>query len=128
MSERDKILRDTFERVCSLLDQAMHTKAGGDSLSNQLLLWKAAAETEYLAFQISMIHGLGDLEVKSNKAGAEISVKAARKFIEDAQSSIQSNPSESYRAVRGAVGVLRKTQLATEGVAKSQPTHSPKNE
>ncbi len=115
MSERDRILRDTFERIRSLLDQAMHIKAGGDGLSNQLLLWKAAAETEYLAFQISIIHGLGDLEAKNDKAGAEISVQAARKLIEDAESSIQSNPSESYRAVRGAVGFLRKTQLAAEG-------------
>ncbi len=97
-------------------------------MSNPLLLWKAAAETEYLAFQISMIHGLGDLEVKSNLAVTEMSVQAARKLIEDAQSLIQSNPSESYRAVRGAVGVLRKTQLAAEGAAKGQSTHSPKNE
>jgi hypothetical protein len=72
-------------------------------------LWKAAAEVEYLAFQISFNYDLIDYDPKK---GAEISagqdpLEQARALILKARSSIQTDGRIAYEAVRGAVSILR---------------------
>jgi hypothetical protein len=61
MPERDQIIRDTFARVLGLVDEAYKSMNSDDKTSFHLLLWRSAAEAEYLAFQVSMVHGLSDL-------------------------------------------------------------------
>jgi len=126
VSERDQVLLSTFARALSLVDEARKTNDTGDKSSYQMLLWKSAAEAEYLAFQISTIHGLSDYQPDSTN-DLEASVDAASTLLREAQSSIESNPRSAYGAVRRAVAILRKAYSAGDDTPKRRLASIPKN-
>ncbi len=125
LPERNQIVKDTFAKALSLVDKVERSAEAEDKEDYSLLLWKAAAEAEYLAFQTSMIHGLSDSDLRGTDGGNELSAEAARKLLKAAQLAFQSNPSAAYISIRGAVHVLRKMYAASE---KSAPIRSPKIE
>lgn len=129
MPEGDQITSGPLAGVQSLVERAMQAAAAENNSTYQLLLWKCAAEAEYVAFQFSMLHGLGDFG-PSSKPGtdAELSVQAAHRFLLDAQSSLQSNPREAYRAIRSAVMILRKMHAAAENISKGGKARPQSNE
>jgi len=120
--ERDEVASATLAGVLSLVEQAEQATAGEDKQAFQFLLWKSAADAEYVAFQLSMGHGLGDFEPGDERAEseAELTLQAARKLLLEAKSSLQSNPREAYCSVRKAVTILRKMHLAAENVSKGR--------
>ncbi len=129
MPEPDQVVRETIGKVLSLVDQATRATMAGDSASYNLLIWKSAAEAEYLALHISMMHGLGDFEpTKKGGINPELSVEAARQLLQDAQFSIQSKPREAYGAIREAVTILRKMCVAVEREPRGRGPRSSKNE
>lgn len=127
MPERDQILLSTFARALSLVDEALKANDTANKLSYQMLLWKSAAEAEYLAFQISMIHGLSDYPPNSAD-DPETSVDAASTLLQEAQSSIELDPRSAYGAVRRAVTILRKAYATGESTPKRQSAPTPTNE
>jgi hypothetical protein len=120
--ERDQITRATLAGVLSLVEQAEQASAGEDKRAFELLLWKSAAEAEYVAFLLSMGYGLGDFDPRDERAGSEpeLTVQAARKLLLEAKSSLKSNPREAYRSLRRAITILRKMHLAAENVSKGR--------
>jgi hypothetical protein len=109
LHEREQIISEAFSRAISLIDDARELRASLESSRRRLVLWKAAAEVEYLAFQISFNYDLIDYDPKK---GAEISagqdpLEQARALILKARSSIQTDGRIAYEAVRGAVSILR---------------------
>jgi hypothetical protein len=125
--ERHQDTRTNLAGVLSLVEQAEQATAGEDKQAFRFLLWKSAAEAEYLAFQLSIGHGLGDFEPGDERAEseAELTLQAARKLLLEAKSSLQSNPREAYRSVRKAVTILRKMHLAAENVSKERRKSRP---
>lgn len=109
MPERSEIISETVAKILALLDQA--SKAHAEGLAYELLLWKSAAEAEYLAFQISNAYGLQDFEPASGKTedNEPDPVGRARRLLEDVKC-FQSDPREAYAAVRQTIKVLRKAQ------------------
>jgi hypothetical protein len=129
LPEPDQVVRETIGKVLSLVDQATRATMAGESASCNLLIWKSAAEAEYLALHVSVAHGLGDFEpAKKGGVNPEPSLEAARQLLQDAQMSLQSKPREAYGAIRQAVAILRKMYVAVEREPRSQSPRSPKNE
>ena len=129
MIERHQITSAAFAGVLLLIEQAEQATAGEDKQTFQFLLWKSAAEAEYVAFQLSMGYGLGDFEPRDERAGseAELTVQAARQLLLEAKSSLQSNPREAYRSLRRAITILRKMQLAAENISKGRKGRRERN-
>jgi hypothetical protein len=109
MPERSEIISETVAKILALLDQA--SKAHAEGSAYELLLWKSAAEAEYLAFQISNVYGLQDFEPASGRTEDSVPdpVGRTRRLLEDVIR-FQSDPREAYAAVRRAIRVLRKVQ------------------
>ena len=130
MIERHQITSATLAGVLSLVEQAERATAGEDKQAFQFLLWKSAAEAEYVAFQLSMDYGLGDFEPGDEGAGseAELTVQEARQLLLQTKSSLQSNPREAYRSLRRAITILRKMHLATENVSRGKKSRPERNE
>jgi hypothetical protein len=128
MPERDQIILDALARALSLVEEAGKANSAEDKASYQLALWKSAAESEYVAFQISTSHGLGDydLEIDKGRVDPKASTEIARGHLQEAQSVIQSDPRLAYSAVRNAVTVLRRLYGTGEKTATAGPL--PKNE
>lgn len=91
-----------------------------------MLLWKCAAEVEYLAFRIAIINDLGDYDPKANPSDT-LSADHARDLITKAQATFDSDPREAYKDVRGAVDVLRKMSRTGGRTLKTRHDSSPKN-
>jgi len=127
MTERDQIILDTFAGVLSLVDEAFRAMKSDDKSSFHLLLWRSAAEAEYLAFQISMVHGLSDLDpnVHSSYDDSGKAIEAVRVLLAEAQPLIHSDPRRAYQSVRGAATILRKTYASSE--RSPSAVESPKN-
>jgi len=85
-------------------------RTANDKDSYSLLLWKSAAEAEYSAFQISILHGFGDYDPEqgSNDDRSDDPLKTAHRLLGEAQSLILSDSKRVYRALRVAVFVPRK--------------------
>jgi hypothetical protein len=125
LPEPDQAVRETIGKVLSLVDEATRAKMAGDSASYNLLIWKSAAEAEYLALHISVMHGLSDFEpTKKGGINPELSVETARQVLQDAQLSIQSKPREAYSSIREAVAILRKMYAAIEREQRSRGPRS----
>jgi hypothetical protein len=109
MPERSEIISETVAKILALLDQT--SKAHAEGSAYELLLWKSAAEAEYLAFQISNAYGLQDFDQASGKTEDNVPDPAgrARRLLEDVKR-FESAPREAYAAVRQAIWVLRKAQ------------------
>ena len=131
MSEQSQAIQDAISRVLSLVNEAEKAR-GSDESSFKLLLWKAAAEVEYLAFQIALTHNLADYErgIEQDDEVADPSdpLDAARSLLENAQSSIQSNAKDAYRSARKAVSVLRSAYVELDKPVKKGVVPSPRNE
>jgi len=127
MPERDQIIRDTFARVLGLVDEAYKSMNSDDKTSFRLLLWRSAAEAEYLAFQLSMVHGLSDLvpNVHSSYDDSGKAIEAVRVLLAEAQPLVHSDPRRAYQSVRGAATILRKTYASSE--RSPSAVESPKN-
>lgn len=130
MVEQGQVIPDTFSRTLSLVAEAEKAR-GSDEPSYKLLLWKVAAEAEYLAFQLSLTKGLADYDPASNDDENSDPIDplgAARTLLEQARSSIESDPKESYRAVRKVVSVLRTTYVGIDKPSKQKVVSSPRSE
>jgi hypothetical protein len=116
MPERDQIILDTFAKVFSLVDEAFRAMNSDDKTSFHLLLWRSAAEAEYLAFQVSMVHGLSDLvpNVHSSYDDSGKAIEAVRVLLAEAQPLVHSDPRRAYQSVRSAATILRKTYASSE--------------
>ena len=62
MAERDQATIVAFSKALELINEARNTNNGKNQPGREFILWKSAAEAEYLAFRIAMVHGLGDYE------------------------------------------------------------------
>jgi hypothetical protein len=126
VAERDQATINSFSKALELIDQARNARGAESNPRRELLLWKSAAEAEYLAFRIAIIHGLADYEPHTDDK-AEPSVEAARELIANAQTSLESDPRWAYRNLRQAVNILRKTSMANEKGPRRQHISSPEN-
>jgi hypothetical protein len=84
------------------------------------VLWKAAAEAEYLAFQISFQHGLIDYESsKGAECGSDQDpLDQARALLAQARELIQTDPRGAYEGVRGVVTILRSAYVEEERASR----------
>jgi len=130
LPEQGQAILEGFSRALSLLDEAIGRRASVDSSSWKLQLWKTAAETEYLAFQISLQHGLVDFEPSEEKqlSNEQDPLPAARSLLLQAQASVQEDPRRSYEAVRAAVAILRSAHANEEKAARRGVNQLTKNE
>lgn len=131
LSEQSQAIHDAVSKALSLVNEAEKVR-GSDESSFKLLLWKAAAEAEYSAFQIALTNNLADYESRSEQddeiADPSNPLGAARSLLEKAQSSIQSNTKDAYRSVRKAVSVLRSAYVELDKPVKKRVVSSPRNE
>jgi hypothetical protein len=130
LSEQVQVILDTMSKTLSLVTEAEKAR-GSDESSFKLFLWKAAAEAEFLAFQISTAYGLADYDL-GGKSEENVDptnpLEAARSSLEEAKSSLKSDPKEAYRASRKAVSILRTTYADTDKPSKQRVVPSPRNE
>ena len=130
MSEQVQVILDTMSKTLSLVTEAEKAQ-GSDESSFKLLLWKAAAEAEFLTFQISTTYGLADYDL-GEKGEENIDpanpLEVARSALEEAKSSLKSDPKEAYRASLKAVSILRTTYADIDKPSKQQVVTSPRNE
>jgi len=130
LSEQVQVILDTMSKTLSLVTEAEKAQ-GSDESSFKLLLWKAAAEAEFLTFQISTTYGLADYDL-GEKGEENIDpanpLEAARSALEEAKSSLKSDPKEAYRASRKAVSILRTTYADIDKPSKQRVVSSPRNE
>ena len=130
MSEQVQVILDTMSKTLSLVSEAEKAQ-GSDESSFKFLLWKAAAETEFLAFQISTAYSLAEYDL-GGKGEENIDpanpLEAARSALEEAKSSLKSDPKEAYRASRKAVSILRTTYTDIDKPSKQRVVTSPRNE
>ena len=131
MSEQSQSIHGALSKALSLVNEAEKVR-GSDESSFKLLLWKASAEAEYLAFQIALTHHLADYEPIGDQddeiADPSDPLGAARSLLEKAQSSIQSNTKGAYRSARKAVSVLRSAYVELDKPVKKRVVPSPRNE
>jgi len=128
LAERDKIILETFAKAISLVDEAVKTRnSAGESSQYKLLLWKAAAEAEYLAFQISIAKGLGDFDPSEGKDKDESTLQPlsmARTLLQQAQTSINSDTRRSYKTTREVVRILRLAYVRVDKPGKRAGSES----
>ena len=131
LSDENQAIRDSLSRAHSLVNEAEKAR-GSDESSFKLLLWKAAAEAEYLAFQISLTHRLSDNEPVGEQddevADPPNPLETAQSLLEKARASISSNPKDAYRAVRKTVSVLRSWYVELDKPVKKRVGPSPTKE
>lgn len=129
MPDRDQALLAIFARVLALLDEAGKAASSKEKASYQILLWKSAAEAEYLAFRLSTGKSLTDYDpaAQTNRDDGSDVVDVARALLRDGQSAIDSNPRRAYEAVRRAVSVLRRAYASNEKLSRSGSSQSPEN-
>lgn len=127
MAEVSQVLADAIAKALSLLDEAEKAHGTDESF---FLLWRAAAESEYFAFQISLANNLGDYdpEVRRDAVSSVDSLKEPRSLLEQARSSLTTDPKGAYRAARQAVWVMRTVLASTEKSRKRAVVPSPRNE
>ena len=131
MPRQDMAVADVLGRAISLLDEALESKSGGFNPSHQLLVWRSAAEAEYAAFRISVVHGLADYNViitAPDPPGTQDELAEARSLLRGARSASDSEPRTSYEMLRKAVGLLRKLYVSLESVQQGEQVSIPKNE
>jgi hypothetical protein len=129
LRDQGQVILEAFSRALSLLDEAIDRRASVHSSSWKLQLWKAAAEAEYLAFQISLQHGLVDFEPSEGKqlGNGQGPLAAARSLLLQAQASVQEDPRRSYEAVRAAVAILRSAHANEAKAARRRLNRLTKN-
>ena len=124
------MILDTISKTLLLVTEAEKAQ-GSDESSFKFLLWKAAAEAEFLAFQISTAYGLADHDLggkSEENVDPTNALEAARSALEEAKSSLKSDPKEAYRASRKAVSILRTTYTDIDKPSKQRVVPSPRNE
>jgi hypothetical protein len=73
-----------------------------------LALWKAAAESEYVAFRVASTFGYEDYKPRIDDDPQEDELEVAEQLLNEAEKSILQQPQRSYDSVRKAVTLLRK--------------------
>jgi hypothetical protein len=126
LDERGQIISEAFSRAISLIDEVSELGASSEISRRKLLLWKAAAEAEYLAFQISFHHGLIDYEPKKSAETShdQDTLDQARTLLLRARSSIGTDERIAYEAVRGAVSILRSAYANEEKTFRPRDSSS----
>jgi len=119
MSPDNQKIFSSLSKALELIDQVPSAKNAEPSKERDLMLWRCAAETEYLAFLIANIHGLEDFEPGSEKGGV-VSVDAARDLIEKARGLLELKPRLAYANVRQAVSILRGMSTDERRVRRAQ--------
>jgi hypothetical protein len=125
MSPDNQKIFNSFSKALELIDQVRNAKDAEPSRERDLLVWRSAAETEYLAFLIANLHGLEDFVPDSEKGGA-ISADAARDLIEKGRGLVELKPRLAYANVRQAVSILR-GMSADERRARRVQSSQPEN-
>lgn len=94
-----------------------------DKRAFMLTLWKAAAETEYVAFRIASTLGYEDYpppNIDEDQGGDQLEI--AEHLLKEAHKSLAQQPQQSYDSVRKTVTILRKLYGAEEkGKKESAP-------
>ena len=124
MAQLDNKTKEAFSKALQLLNQIQKSSPSEAGREREILVWKCAAEVEYLAFRIATIHGLSDYDPHWVEVG-EVSVEAIRSLLEAARTDFESDPRRAYEEVRRAVSLLRKMRVATRGRRRHIPP--PKN-
>jgi hypothetical protein len=121
MNRGEQKILNSFSKALELIDQVR--KATGAELDHErdLLIWRSAAETEYLAFLIANMHGLEDF-IPGTERGLAVSADTARDLIEKARGLLQSDPRLAYASVRQAVRMLRAMSTDERRPRRGQPS------
>lgn len=106
MSREDPRTINSFSKALALIDEVRRAKNAEIKSQEGLLIWRAAAELEYLAFLIAISYGLNDFIPETDK-GLLVSAETAHALVENARVLLQSNPRLAYAKVRQSVGILR---------------------
>jgi hypothetical protein len=130
LDERGQNISEAFSRAISLIDEARELRASSESSPWRLLLWKAAAEAEYLAFKISFQYDLIDYDPNrdTKRTNDQDPLAQARTLLLQAQASIQTDPPSGYEAIRGAVTILRSAYADAERTSRFAGINQPKRE
>jgi len=109
----DQKLAEAIGKALSLIDEAGKAQ-GSDDPARKLLLWKLAAEAEYVAFRISATHNLFDYDNKTAVTDdLEVdAVEKARSYLLEIRSSAQTDPKRAYSLARRIVTLARRTDKA----------------
>jgi hypothetical protein len=101
-------LEQNIEKTRTLLAEAQRNPS--DKQAYSLLLWKVAAEAEYVAFRISTMSGLKDYEPTdpAESDGGSDPLQTAQSLLNEVQQSYQKNPKQAYERIRRVVTVIRK--------------------
>jgi len=111
--KQDQVLLKSMAKAQALLKEAQSTRS--DKLVFMLTLWKAAAETEYIAFRIASTLGFEDYSATNmdeNQGGDQLEI--AEQLLKEAQKLLVQQPKQSYDSVRKTVTILRKLYGAEE--------------
>jgi len=112
-SKQDQVLLQSIAKAHALVKEAQSTRS--DKRAFMLTLWKAAAETEYVAFRIAATLGCEDYQptnMDEDQGGDQLEI--AEQLLKEAQKSLVKQPQESYDSVRKTVTILRKLYGAEE--------------
>jgi len=107
----------SFSTILELLDQLRASTRAKQGQENQLLLWRCAAEAEYLAFLMATLHDLNDFTPDIN-VGMNPSADGAYDLVKKAKDLAESNPRLAYGYVRQAVFVLRSLEAGVRRAEK----------
>jgi len=101
-----------------LVKEARSTRS--DKRAFAFALWRAAAETEYVAFRIASTFGYEDYSpsVDDDPEGDELEI--AEQLLKEAERSMLQQPQRSYDSVRKTVTLLRKLYGAEEKDKKQE--------
>ena len=107
------MLLKSIAKAQALVKEAQSTRS--DKHAFMLTLWKAAAETEYVAFRIATTLGYEDYQptnTDEDQGGDQLGI--AEQLLKEAQKSLVQQPDKSYGSVRKTVTILRKLYGAEE--------------
>jgi hypothetical protein len=106
MSQDDERTINSFSKALALIDEVRKAKNAEIKSQEGLLIWRCAAELEYLAFLIAINYGLNDFIPKIDKS-LLVSVDTAHDLVENARVLLQSDPRLAYAKIRQSVGIMR---------------------
>jgi len=121
MSREEQKIINSFSKALELIDQVRKATGAEPRPQRDMLVWRSAAETEYLAFLIANIHGLEDFIPETERRVA-VSAETAHDLIEEARGLLKSDPRLAYTKVRQAVRDLRGMSTDERRARRAQPS------
>jgi hypothetical protein len=121
MNQEEQKIINSFSKALELIDLVRKATGAEPTSQRDLLIWRSAAETEYLAFLIANMHSLEDF-IPPTERGLAVSADTAYDLIEKARGLLQSNPRLAYASVRQTVSILRAMSTDERRARRAQPS------